>query len=198
MGILDYATGSIDELAFEELYTAGAGGNPEWAPPVVRLGYGSFLTPGPSTTTTWRRVSCTCASASPCSADTIRRPTGSGASGSRHPTAPRARLDRVEAVVRRAGDAPRPLHLYGYGSYEHSIEPGFSVARLSMLDRGVVFAVAHVRGGGELGRQWYEDGKLQHKRNTFTDFVAVARHLSTRASPHPTASSPRAVRRAVC
>jgi oligopeptidase B len=75
------------------------------------------------------------------------------------------------------GNAPRPLHLYGYGSYEHSIEPGFSVARLSMLDRGVVFAVAHVRGGGELGRQWYEDGKLQHKRNTFTDFVAVARHL---------------------
>ena len=69
------------------------------------------------------------------------------------------------------------MHLYGYGSYEHSIEPGFSVARLSMLDRGVVFAIAHVRGGGELGRAWYENGKLQHKRNTFTDFVAVARHL---------------------
>ena len=59
-----------------------------------------------------------------------------------------------------AGAAPRPVHLYGYGSYEHSIEPGFSVARLSELDRGVVFAVAHVRGGGEMGRQWYEDGKL--------------------------------------
>ncbi len=69
------------------------------------------------------------------------------------------------------------MHLYGYGSYEHSIDPGFSVARLSMLDRGVVFAIAHVRGGGEMGRQWYEDGKLLHKRNTFTDFVACARHL---------------------
>lgn len=76
-----------------------------------------------------------------------------------------------------SGSGPRPVHLYGYGSYEHSIEPGFSAMRLSMLDRGVVFAIAHVRGGGELGRQWYEDGKLQHKRNTFTDFVAVARHL---------------------
>ncbi len=73
--------------------------------------------------------------------------------------------------------AAHPVHLYGYGSYEHSIEPGFSVARLSLLDRGVVFAIAHVRGGGELGRQWYEDGKLQYKRNTFTDFVAVAQHL---------------------
>ena len=75
------------------------------------------------------------------------------------------------------GAAPRPVHLYGYGSYEHSIEPGFSVPRLSLLDRGVVFAVAHVRGGGEMGRQWYEDGKMRAKRNTFTDFVAAARHL---------------------
>ena len=73
--------------------------------------------------------------------------------------------------------APRPLHLYGYGSYEHSIEPRFSIARLSELDRGVVFAVAHVRGGGEMGRQWYEDGKLLQKRNTFTDFVDSALHL---------------------
>jgi oligopeptidase B len=75
------------------------------------------------------------------------------------------------------GDVPRPLHLYGYGSYEHSIEPGFSVARLSELDRGVVFAVAHVRGGGEMGRQWYEDGKTMRKRNTFTDFTDCAEHL---------------------
>src|SRR5690606_15571365 len=75
------------------------------------------------------------------------------------------------------GDDVRPVHLYGYGSYEHSIDPGFSVARLSELDRGVVFAVAHVRGGGEMGRNWYEDGKLLNKRNTFTDFVACAQYL---------------------
>lgn len=73
--------------------------------------------------------------------------------------------------------APTPLRLYGYGSYEISIDPAFSVARLSALDRGAVFAVAHVRGGGEMGRGWYEDGKTLTKRNTFTDFVACARHL---------------------
>ncbi|NUR26246.1 MAG: S9 family peptidase [Catenulispora sp.] len=72
---------------------------------------------------------------------------------------------------------PNPCLLYGYGSYEYSIDPGFSIPRLSLLDRGFVYVIAHVRGGGELGRQWYEDGKLLAKRNTFTDFVTCARHL---------------------
>jgi oligopeptidase B len=67
--------------------------------------------------------------------------------------------------------------LYGYGSYEVSIDPTFSAARISLLDRGVVFAIAHVRGGGELGRRWYDDGKLLRKTNTFTDFVACAEQL---------------------
>jgi oligopeptidase B len=67
--------------------------------------------------------------------------------------------------------------LYGYGAYEHSVDPYFSIPRLSLLDRGVVFAIAHVRGGGELGRQWYDQGKMLLKRNTFTDFVAAAEHL---------------------
>jgi len=58
-----------------------------------------------------------------------------------------------------------------------SIDPTFSASRVSLLDRGMVFAIAHVRGGGELGRRWYDDGKLLHKRNTFTDFVACAEHL---------------------
>ncbi|MGQ7349571.1 S9 family peptidase [Quadrisphaera oryzae] len=84
------------------------------------------------------------------------------------------------SVVRRAdvaADGTAPGYLYGYGSYEVSLDPWFSVPRLSLLDRGVVFAVAHVRGGGELGRRWYEDGRLASKRNTFTDFVAAAEHL---------------------
>jgi oligopeptidase B len=75
------------------------------------------------------------------------------------------------------GGGGAPCLLYGYGSYEASIDPAFSSLRLSLLERGLVFAVAHVRGGGELGRHWYEGGKLMHKRNTFTDFVACAQHL---------------------
>ncbi|HOC12523.1 MAG TPA: S9 family peptidase [Propionicimonas sp.] len=67
--------------------------------------------------------------------------------------------------------------LYGYGAYEISIPPTFSIARLSLLDRGYVYAIAHVRGGGELGRAWYDGGRLAAKTNTFTDFIACARHL---------------------
>jgi oligopeptidase B len=74
-------------------------------------------------------------------------------------------------------DGSAPCVLYGYGSYETSMDPWFSIPRLSLLDRGVVFAVAHIRGGGELGRRWYEEGKLTAKKNTFTDFAAAARHL---------------------
>jgi oligopeptidase B len=80
---------------------------------------------------------------------------------------------------------PAPMLLYGYGSYEASIDPSFSIARLSLLDRGVLFAVAHVRGGGEMGRRWYEEGKTLAKRNTFTDFVAAARHLVTEGYTSP-------------
>ena len=74
-------------------------------------------------------------------------------------------------------EGPAPCLLYGYGAYEVTMDPWFSIARLSLLDRGVVFAIAHVRGGGELGRRWYEDGKFGAKANTFSDFVACARHL---------------------
>jgi oligopeptidase B len=82
-------------------------------------------------------------------------------------------------------DGTVPLLLYGYGSYEITIDPTFSVSRLSLLDRGVSFAIAHVRGGGELGRRWYDDGKLEHKRNTFTDFIACAEHLTAEGYTAP-------------
>ncbi|GGP13716.1 protease [Nonomuraea glycinis] len=83
----------------------------------------------------------------------------------------------ISIVKRKDTGRPAPTVLYGYGSYETSIDPSFSVPRLSLLDRGFVFAVAHVRGGGEMGRRWYDEGKLTKKKNTFTDFVAAARHL---------------------
>ncbi|MGC5700135.1 S9 family peptidase [Pseudomonas sp. NFXW11] len=72
---------------------------------------------------------------------------------------------------------PTPLYLYGYGAYGESLDPWFSHARLSLLDRGVAFAIAHVRGGGELGEAWYRAGKQEHKQNTFSDFIACAEHL---------------------
>ncbi len=85
----------------------------------------------------------------------------------------------ISLVYRR--DRPRdgagPALLYGYGAYEHSIDPVFSSARLTLLDRGFLYAIAHVRGGGELGRHWYEEGKFERKPHTFTDFIACAEHL---------------------
>ena len=91
----------------------------------------------------------------------------------------------ISVVHRRDTTLPAPCVLYGYGAYEISVDPAFSHHRLSLLDRGVVFAVAHVRGGGELGRAWYEGGRMEHKENTFTDFIACARHLLTRAIAQP-------------
>ncbi|MFJ6653994.1 S9 family peptidase [Microbacterium sp. NPDC091313] len=179
LGMLGYADGAVRELAFDEpLYAVGAAGNPEWAPPLLRVGYGSFVTPG------------TVYDYDVASGELLlrkRQPVLGGYDPDDYaqarvwaPAEDGTRIP-VSVVWKRsfgeAGTTPRALHLYGYGSYEHSIDPSFSVARLSELDRGVVFAVAHVRGGGEMGRQWYEDGKLLAKRNTFTDFVDSARHL---------------------
>jgi oligopeptidase B len=102
------------------------------------------------------------------------------------------RTERVEAPARDgakvpislvyrkelfAKDGSNPLLLYGYGSYGYSIDPGFRSYRLSLLDRGFVFAIAHIRGGQELGRHWYEDGKLFKKKNTFTDFIDSGKYL---------------------
>ncbi len=179
LGLLDYADGRVDELAFEEpLYSVGTGGNPEWAPPLLRIGFGSFVTPSTvydldiATRELHLRKRQPVLGGYDPEDYGQQRVWATAQDGTRIP---------VSLVWKRSfgepGTAPRPLHLYGYGSYEHSIEPGFSVPRLSELDRGVVFAVAHVRGGGEMGRHWYEDGKLLNKRNTFTDFVDSARHL---------------------
>ncbi len=84
------------------------------------------------------------------------------------------------SLVYRKGlkrDGHQPLLLYGYGSYGASMDPYFSSNRVSLLDRGVTYAIAHIRGGGDLGRPWYEDGKFLNKKNTFTDFIACAEFL---------------------
>jgi oligopeptidase B len=83
------------------------------------------------------------------------------------------------SIVYLGGERPRnrPLFLYGYGSYGLSLDPTFQSNRVSLLDRGVVYAIAHIRGGGELGKRWHDEGKLLNKKNTFTDFIACAEYL---------------------
>ena len=139
----------------------------------LRFEYTSLVAPVSSYDYDFVARSGRSSSASRCPA-TTRTPTSRTASGRRRR---RARpvsivhLPRSAARRDRAGAAVR-LRLV-----EISIDPSFSVARVSLLERGVVFAIAHIRGGGELGRRWYEDGKLEHKPNTFSDFIACAEHL---------------------
>ncbi len=99
--------------------------------------------------------------------------------GVRIPVSIVARRDAVNVneLSELEARTPSPFLLYGYGSYEISIDPSFSSLRLSLLDRGVIFAIAHIRGGGEMGRSWYEMGRLAQKPTTFSDFEAVARSL---------------------
>jgi len=170
--------GAPHEIAFDEtLFSSGTGSNPEWEQPVVRIGFTSFVTPS----TVYDYVVAT--------GELLlrkRQPVLGGydpADYEQHREWARADDGALVpvSVVCRAGtarDGSAPCLLYGYGSYEISIDPSFGVARLSLLDRGMVFAVAHVRGGGEMGRAWYEQGKTLTKRNTFTDFIASARHLA--------------------
>jgi len=91
----------------------------------------------------------------------------------------------VSLVYRKGFARPAPLLVYGYGSYGSSTDPTFSADRLSLLDRGFVYAIAHIRGGQEMGRAWYDDGKLLHKKNTFTDFIDVADDLVRRGYTSP-------------
>ncbi|MFI6870472.1 S9 family peptidase [Nocardia sp. NPDC050406] len=168
--------GDLQEIQFGlELFAAGIGSNPEWEQPTLRMGVTSFITPMrvfdyvPATGEMLLRKEQPVLGGFNADEYEQHRDWAVAADGTRIP---------ISIVKRRdLGDGPKPLLLYGYGSYEASIDPGFSVARLSLLDRGMVFAVAHVRGGGEMGRLWYEHGKTLTKKNTFTDFVSCARHL---------------------
>ena len=93
----------------------------------------------------------------------------------------------ISLVYRKSfrGGQPQPMLLYGYGSYGIPMDPSFRSSRVSLLDRGMVFAIAHVRGGGDRGRTWYDDGKLLKKKHTFSDFVAAAEHLVKKGHTAP-------------
>ncbi|AFT98585.1 S9 family peptidase [Nocardia brasiliensis] len=181
--------GERKELDFDlELFSVGAGANPEWAQPTLRIGLSSFITPVqvfdyvPATGDLLLRKEQPVLGGYDANDYEQHRDWAVAEDGTRIPISlvwkkgglAHSRLASAPGVPL---DAPKPLLLYGYGSYEASMDPSFSVSRLSLLDRGMVFAVAHVRGGGEMGRLWYENGKTLTKKNTFTDFVSCARHL---------------------
>ena len=174
--ILGY--GALHELEFDEpLFDVALGNSPEWTQPTVRFVFTSFVTPATvfdhDVKTGERRL--------------LKRQAVLGDYASEDyeqalqwaltPDGTRVPVSMVWKKGSVEPGRPAPALLYGYGSYEASMDPGFSIARLSLLDRGMIFAIAHVRGGGELGRHWYENGKTLTKRNSFTDFVSVARHL---------------------
>ena len=114
---------------------------------------------------------------------------------------PTARLVPVSLLYRKDTplDGSAPLLLYGYGAYGISIPASFSTTRLSLVDRGFIYAIAHIRGGKDKGYRWYTDGKLAQKVNTFTDFIAAGEYLVD-AGPDASAaaSSPTAARPAAC
>ncbi len=159
----------------QEVYTVGSGGNPNFAQPTVRLGFTTMAVPSSvydydvrTRELTLRRRAPVLGGFDPADYEEHRL-WATAEDGEQVPI----------SIVSRVGGGSRPVPtlLYGYGAYETSIDPYFSIARLSLLDRGAAFAIAHVRGGGEMGRRWYDDGKLLRKQHTFSDFVACARHL---------------------
>ncbi len=180
----EYGSGVRDDYLIEfdqEIYTVGSGSNPAFDTPVVRLGYTSMTVPSSVYDYDVRSRKLALLRRSPVLGGydpddyEEHRLWATADDGERVPISVVCRLGAREDTG--GGTAPVPLVLYGYGAYETSFDPYFSIARLSLLDRGAAFAIAHVRGGGELGRRWYDDGKLDRKPNTFTDFIACARHL---------------------
>lgn len=163
------------EISFDtELMAVGLAGNPNWDSPKLRIGATSFLTPVRVYDLDLATGERTLLREQPVLGDYRRADYVERRDWARAPDGTRI---PVSLVYRDGIEFPAPTLLYGYGAYEMCEDPQFSIARLSLLERGMVFAVAHVRGGGEMGRPWYEHGKLLEKKNSFTDFIAVARHL---------------------
>ncbi|WP_343318577.1 S9 family peptidase [Arthrobacter sp. TMP15] len=171
---------AVEPVFDEELYTAAMGGT-EFNSPVIRLVYTSDFTPP--------RVYDYVLPVDQADGELLLRKetpvlggyraqdyvaTREWAKAADGTLVPLSVLHRADLVR----DGSNAGVIYGYGSYEVSMDPGFSVPQLSLLDRGVVFVVAHVRGGGEMGRRWYEDGKKLNKKNTFGDFVAATDWLA--------------------
>ena len=168
----------IEPIAFPETsYSAGLGDNPEWAVSTLRLSYESMVSPASvlDYDVATRQLTTLKVQEIPSGYDPARYATERLEITARDGTP-----IPVSLVYRRDRAPGGPLHLYGYGAYGIAIEPGFSTTRLSLVDRGFAYAIAHIRGGDDLGRAWYKAGKLDQRTNTFNDFVDVARGLIER------------------
>jgi oligopeptidase B len=177
--VTDRASGGFHHIAFPEpAYDVDTEPNPEFAVGFYRFRYQSFITPASvfDYEVTARRL-------------VLRKRTevlgGYDSTQYRserlHAAAPDGTRVPISLVYRLPSpEGPRPLLLAGYGAYGISFPVMFASSRLSLLDRGVVYAVAHVRGGGELGKAWHESGRMRHKANTFTDFIAATEFLIAR------------------
>ena len=175
--VRNFTTGKEHTVDFPEpVYTIRQGRNPEFDTDALRFHYGSLVTPMSvfdyemdARTRELKKQDEVLGGYDP-SLYESERIFAKAADGTAIPI----------SVVYKKGlvkDSKSPLLLYGYGSYGINSDPYFSSNRLSLLDRGFRYAIAHIRGGEEMGRMWYENGKLLHKRNTFTDFIACAEHL---------------------
>lgn len=167
--------GRIEPITFPEAsYSAGLDDNPEWAVDRLRLSYASMVSP--NTVYDYhladKRLELLKVQEIPSGYDAslyvTERLEITARDGVKVPVSIMYRKDRGAAL---------PLHLYGYGAYGIAIDPGFSTTRLSLVDRGFAYAIAHIRGGDDLGRAWYKAGKLEQRTNAFNDFVDVAKGL---------------------
>ena len=170
-------SGAVHEIEMPDpVYSAWVGASPEFETSTLRYGYTSLVAPVTDVDYDMNTRAASVVKTQPvlggydATQYVSARLWATAADGTRIP---------ISLVHRRDTpiDGSAPALLYGYGSYEISTEPSFRSSRLSLLDRGFVYAIAHVRGGGEMGREWYEAGRLEHKANTFTDFVSCAEHL---------------------
>ncbi|KAF0713980.1 hypothetical protein As57867_004105, partial [Aphanomyces stellatus] len=159
----------------EAMYSLGGATNKEYETDVFRFTYSSMTTPSQTMEYNTKAKTTACLKETPVpnydrTLYHCERVDATAQDGTIIPMSMVYRKDLKK-------DGPHALHLYGYGSYEHAIEPTFRSAILPLLDRGVIYVLAHIRGGGENGRTWYESAKYLTKINTFTDFIACAEHL---------------------
>ena len=173
----------ITPISFPEAsYSAGLSNNPEYAVSKLRLSYESMVTPDSVYDYHLADASLELLKQQeiPSGYDaalyTTVRETVTARDGTQVPVSVVMRKDRPAGANGKGG----PLHLYAYGAYGYAVPPGFSSSRLSLLDRGMAYAIAHIRGGDDLGRNWYLQGKLNERANTFNDFVDVAKGLAAK------------------